>query len=345
MKKAQQLVLTVSVFTLFTFSSCSDEQTDPPVQSSDHRSVLLTNEGGFQQGNASISQYVPATEEITHDVFMTANNRPVGDVLMPVSFVNGEMWLVVNNSGNIWVVDSTDLSIKDEVTGLGSPRFAVSSSDESVYVSNLFGDILDVVDATDKNVTGSIDLNGWSERMVLVNNEMWVANKSTEYLYQIDVNTEAVSDSIKVRKNGGTIIPVGTGNHVFLLCEAEWDLSTKPCIYRIDLGTKEIIDSLEFAVGQSVTHLVYDIRNDQLLFANSGLHRIDATNLAASTGAINDLTDVVVYAIAVDPVNGDVYVSDAGDFTGRSMIHRLSSNGNELSSFEAGVNCNGFVFR
>jgi len=345
MKKLQQLLFAVSIISLVTFVSCSDEQTDPPVESSSHRAVLLTNEGGFQQGNASISEYDPATEEIKHDVFMTANNRPVGDVLMPASFVNGDMWLVVNNSGNIWIVDSTDLSIKDEVTGLGSPRFAVKANDQSVYVSNLFGDRLDVVDIAGKSVTGSIGLNGWSEQMVMVNDEIWVANKSAEYLYQVDASTDDITDSIKVRKNGGTIIPVGTGSHVFLLCEAEWDLSTKPCIYRIDLSRKEIIDSLEFAVGQSVTHLVYDPQNDQLLFANAGLHRIDASDLTASTGAINELTDVVVYAIAVDPVNGDIYVSDAGDFTGRSVIHRLSSNGTELSTFEAGVNCNGFVFR
>jgi len=345
MKKSKHLLFSVLSLSLIISSSCNDEQSEPPVETSERRSVLLTNEGGFQQGNASISSYDPATQEVTHDLFSMANNRPLGDVLMPASFVNGDMWLVVNNSSNIWIVDSTDLSIKSEITGLGSPRYAIKANDQNIYVSNLFGDRLDVVDASSNSVKGSVGLNGWSEQMVLVNDQVWVANKSSEYLYSVDPAAGKVTDSVKVRKNGGTIIMLDGGSEIFLLCEAEWDLSTKPCIYRIDLSSKQITDSLEFEIGQSVTHLIYDSANDDLLFSNNGLHRIDASDLTASSGSINELKDIVVYAVAVDPVNGDIYVSDAGDFTARSVIHRLSTNGTEISTFEAGVNCNGFVFR
>ena len=42
-------------------------------------------------------------------------------------------------------------------------------------------------------------------------------------------------------------------------------------------------------------------------------------------------------AVAVDPVNGDVYIADAIDYQQQGMVLRYSSDGKELDRFYVGI--------
>ena len=48
------------------------------------------------------------------------------------------------------------------------------------------------------------------------------------------------------------------------------------------------------------------------------------------------------YKIAVNPENGDIYVSDAKTYVQNGTVYRYSSDGVLLSSFDAGI-CPGFM--
>ncbi|NNK80996.1 MAG: hypothetical protein HKO93_05830, partial [Flavobacteriales bacterium] len=45
------------------------------------------------------------------------------------------------------------------------------------------------------------------------------------------------------------------------------------------------------------------------------------------------------------PANGDIYVSDAGDFVSPGGVERYSEAGSLIDDFEVGIAPNGFLFR
>jgi len=68
---------------------------------------LILNEGAFGQGNASISTFNPAARELQNNVFASRNApRVLGDVLQSAIQHENRLYLVVNNSKKIEVVDS-----------------------------------------------------------------------------------------------------------------------------------------------------------------------------------------------------------------------------------------------
>jgi YVTN family beta-propeller protein len=328
-----------------TFQACKDDDSEDGnivPQPNVSEQVVFFNEGGFQKGNASVSVFNRQTEAVTHDVFMTTNQQPVGDVLLSQTDIDDQYWLVVNNSGKIWITETAKLEIQGEVTGLTSPRYAVAINDDKVYVSDLFSGSVSIVDRSTLQVTGTIALPGWTEQMLVVGSDVWITNKNRDQVYIVDGTTDVVEDSIRVRKNGGTIFQ--KGSRVFVHCEAEWDGSTKACLYAVDPNSATVQDSLEFELGEAVVKVVPDPASNNIFYALNGVHKIASEQLSKSTTPLVNLDGIGVYGLGVDPDNGDIYVSDALDFTNRSDVHIFDQNGVKKTTVKAGVNCNGFRF-
>src|SRR6185436_13136099 len=84
--------------------------------------VFVVNEGNFMAGNASISLYDPATNQVVVDYYKNQNHDTVGDVAQHLRFFNGSYYIVVNNSGKILICDR-EMKKTGEIKGLSSPRF------------------------------------------------------------------------------------------------------------------------------------------------------------------------------------------------------------------------------
>ena len=117
--------------------------------------LLVGNEGNFTRGNASITEFLPANQTATQGVFSTANGgNGIGDVLQSIALINGDLYAVVNNSGRIAILDTATY----QQTGLisfgdgTSPREIVAVSETKAYVTDLFADIVYVVDLENRTV-------------------------------------------------------------------------------------------------------------------------------------------------------------------------------------------------
>lgn len=334
-------------FSLFFLSACKDDSPNDPsgMVPSVAGHVLFLNEGGFQKGNASISVWNTENSEVSHDLFQKVNRQPIGDVLNSLSVIDGNYWFVVNNSGKIWVTDTSSLEVQHEVTGFTSPRHVLKVAENKAYVTDLFSGFVSIVDVREHKITGNIKLPGWTEQMMLAAGKVWVSNKASKYIYAIDPQTDAVTDSLPVRKNGGQLFPSFSGERMLLFCEAEWDLSTRACVYVLDPQSVSVVDSLEFNEGQYVSKVFRSPKKDAMFYiADSKLYQTTTGNPELVSDPLIDLSGMTIYGVGINPGNEDIYLSDALDFTNRSDVHIYRPDGTHQKTIKAGVNCNGFHF-
>ena len=125
MKKLVSFALIITVL----FAACKKEDTQPD-ESSLKDGVFIVNQGNFTAGNASLSYFESATAKLTNDLFYAVNDAPLGDVAQSISIEDDLAYLVVNNSGNVYVIDRNTAKFKGKISQLTSPRFFLKINDQ-----------------------------------------------------------------------------------------------------------------------------------------------------------------------------------------------------------------------
>lgn len=349
MKNASTLriAMIASVFIASVFTSCKkDEPPTPSGNSLDIQpgdGVFVTNEGNFQGGNAKVSFYKYSDSSITQDLFFQANNRPLGDVCQSMSMINGFGYVVVNNSGKIEVVKPNTFGSVHTITGFTSPRFILQVNPSKAYVSDLFGGGISIVNLSTNSISGYIPVASWTENMLMVNGQVFVVAPSNDKVYVIDPTSNAVTDSVQVVK-GGNSLQLDANGKIWFLSYGDYNTSAPGALIRFNPASHAVEMNLPFTTFDSPTHLCANPAGDSLYFLNYSVMRM----------SINDLTLPVVpfipsgsgyyYSMNINPANGEVYVTDAVDFSQRGHLLRYTVNGTLMDDKLVGVIPGGVYF-
>jgi DNA-binding beta-propeller fold protein YncE len=327
-------------------SSCKKDD-DPQGQSQDIPAssgrVLISCEGSFLGVNASISAYNPENKLLVNDVFQTANGQALGDVLQSLNIRNGKVYAMVNNSGKVSVMEKEGLVAESPITGFSSPRFMLPISNQKAYVSDLFSGGVAVVDLATKVITAQINLNSWTEEMLLDGDFAYVTSADKDKVYVINVNTDMLVDSVQVTM-GPVSLAKDAQNKLWVLCSGYFG-AADPKLHRIDLSTSTVMATMnipspfayQMRMAISPDKMRIYVMNNTVYAMN-----IDATALlpipvVPFTGN--------AYGLGISPLNGDVYVADVADFTNPGKVFRYSSSGVVLDSMVVGIAPNGFLFQ
>src|SRR5690554_1742235 len=166
-----------SLFAAMLFiGGCGTTQTDKNVKTG--ANIFVLNEGNIGQANASITSYHTETGEVNQNIYETANGAPIGDALHSATLINGKLYLVVNNSHKIEVVDPETFAHVGTIAlaGQPSPRYIVQAGEDKAYVTNLYTASVSVLDLKNFKETGSIAVGQNPEGIAVVGTKAFVAN-------------------------------------------------------------------------------------------------------------------------------------------------------------------------
>ena len=339
MKYIKSSVL-LSILMVFIFSC--NEKDKPPLLSdiAKNEGFFLVNEGTFGFGNASLN-YINLKDESKNtgnDLFYNANNRKVGDVFQSMNYINGNLWLVLNNSGKIEIVNSQNFKSIASIKNLKSPRYSLEIIPGKVYVSDLNSNYINIINSVDFTKTGEIKCVGWTEEMLLFEQKVWITNHNSNYLYVINPQNDVITDSIKLAWGGSSLLSDKYGK-IWVLCSGDIIKNKTGGLFCINAKNLKIEKEILFdKTDFNPFKLKQTENNDSIMFICKGIYKFSKNdNNLPLLPFIKELTGSSFYGLTIDKNDGNIFVADAYDYVSNGKIHKYSASGNFLKSYKAGV--------
>jgi len=354
---------------LTLFSACSsDDDAVAPIELPGEDGFFVINEGLFGGGNASLSFYDKETGKMQNDIFFTANGRDLGDQAQSMTIIDTLGYVVVQNSNKIDVIDLDDftsVATIDGDDGLVSPRYILAVSSTKAYVTDWGADgvtgTVKVLNLETNKITKTVATGAGSNKMVKVNNRVFVANSggysSDNTIAVINSDSDELIDKIEVGDNpkaiqldgNNDLWVVGTGKIAY---NADWTInleeSTPGFISKISSSDEELIFTAEMTeknVGPG--NIAVNPDGDMLYLSyKSQIYTLD-TDQADSQESI-EMTlflDKSFYGFSVDPSTGDFIGAETPNFTSAGTVYRYDNTGSEIDNLEVGIGPNGVAFK
>ncbi|MFA5301169.1 MAG: YncE family protein [Bacteroidales bacterium] len=333
---------TVALMVLFLTGSCmkygpSETETFEPGPSTD--GFFIINEGNFMYGNASLTYYDPRSGTLENEVFIRANGINLGDVAQSMTIHNEKGYIVVNNSGVVFVIDTHTFRLTGNITGFISPRYIHFVSDKKAYVTDLYQEKITIIDPESYSITGYINTPGHksTEEMVQWENELFVSCWSYDNkLLIIDTQTDAITDSIQVGHQPTQLL-LDKNNKIW--CAATGD------VYRIDAATKTVEKIFTVSNNASYSYLALNATRDTLYILNRDVWRMGVNENAFPLLPFIRNQNKHFYGLAANPSTSHIYVADALDYVQPGRVYLYNAKGQPLDTLTAGINPGAFCFK
>lgn len=342
-------------------SSCSKQKPEDKPQAAPPKGrVFVCCEGNFMFGNASLSLYNPEDGAVRGELFYDVNNFPLGDVLQSMSIIDGKAFMVVNNSGKVVVMDPESCKYIGAITGLNSPRYVEPVSETKIYISDLYSPYIAIADPLQMKVTGQIYLGRSSEQMASHGGFVYTCWWSFgDKVYKIDSRADKVVDSLTVALQPNSIA-IDKYGKLWVLSDGSYKGSPvgqqTACLTVIDTDSFTIESRMEFEnLDHSPSRLTTNAARDTIYYIKggygssnvpgNGVCRLSALARELPTETLIPENGRLFYGLGIDPLNGQIYVSDAIDYVQSGTILRYSPAGQPLSQFKVGVTPGSFCFK
>jgi hypothetical protein len=320
------------------------------------RGMIILNEGNFTYGNTSMSYYDIFSGKVENDVFYRQNGVPLGDVAHSAAFSNGLLYVVINNSGKVLVLNLgkyTTLKAFEytgKITGLSSPRYVEIISESKAYISDLYARKISVFDPQTLKLTGDIPTPGISgeyyrhstEQMIVYDSMVFTnCYNFDDQILIIDYRTDKVIDSIQVLKQPSSMVS-DRNRKLWVLCDGGYEGSTfrdeYPGLMRIDLATRTIEKAFIFPANNWPRRLCINGSRDTLYFINGDIWKMSVKAEMLPEESFIPADGKIFYSLGIDPVTSEIYAGDAIDFVQQGIIYRYNMEGIGVDTIRAGVN-------
>ena len=319
--------------------------------------VFVLNEGNFQKNNSTLDFFRFSDGNYVSDAFGSMNPAVVqglGDTGNDLALNNGKLWLVMNGSGYVHVLDAKDETLVASIP-VPDPRFIAFDSGHA-YVSSYAGAIYGGDEVKGKvyrislstyKVDGEVEVGCQPEGIAVWQGKIYVAN-SGGYNYVHD-NTVSVIDQSSFKVSGSITVP---SNPHFLTVdskgvlwvssygESAWtqddggnwvqSVSEPMGLFRKQLSigsgasTDGQVEGVHVMCMTSAGDYIYTIGNSKEMTGgyDNTLYKIPSSGSPVTAVSLSGTDASKVgnpYGILVNPRNGDIYIADA-DYTGPGKV-------------------------
>jgi hypothetical protein len=331
-------IFTILIVSTLLFISCKKNDDNPDGSFLTGDGVFLLNEGNFMGGNGSLSFYSYDSLKIYNDLFADVNGRPLGDVPNSMSIFGDNAYIVVNNSGKIEVIKTSNLESVKTISGLISPRNIAFVSTSKAYVTSMFSDSLIIINLTDNSISGYIDLRRSSESIAVAGDKTFVANwiKGNEIMV-IDNTYDEVVDSITVGMEPESMVFDGN-NMLWVLCNGGLMRENFAELDGINTTFNTIEKHIQFASKlESPSCLSIDGTGETLYYLEGGVRKMNITAAALPSEPFIPESDHNFYKLGINPSNNDIFVTDAVDYQQNGFLLHYNGTGALVFSLMAEI--------
>ena len=344
MKNLKPSILLITVALSFALASCHKDKKVVPVTKAVTDGLYVLNQGIFNDNNSTLSFYGYTTQQVTPDIFNTANGRGLGDTGNDVEIYGSKMYIVVNVSSTVEVVDAhTGKSIKQIKLFNGAtarePR-DIAFYKNNAYVSSYDGTVA-VIDTAALTASQFIPVGRNPEQLAVANGKLYVANSGgldypnyDKTVSVINLSTLTVTKTLTVVVNPQNVVADNYG-HVYVLSAGDY-ITIGSSLAIIDDNADAVTSQTNFD-GSNIS-----IAGDNIFFITSA-GKIEIYNAKSQTvsnpGFITDGTAITTpYDVQSDASTGEVFVTDAKDYSSNGTLYAFDKTGKKEYSVTVGIN-------
>ncbi len=325
-----------------------------------YKGLFIINEGNFMYGNASLSYYDIENKKIYNNIFYNTNAIPLGDVAYSMQIRDSLAYIIINNSGKIYVININNFKLVGKITGLTSPRNIFFIDKSTAYVSDLYAKEITIINPQNFSITGEINVNNGNsefyqhstEQMIKYKNDIFVNCWSYDNkILIINSKTNSITDSISVTKQPNSMV-LDKNNKLWVLSDGGLQGSSfghdTPALTMINPETHKIEKIIKFHNNDKPSELTINGSKDTIFFLNKDVYFMSITASKPEIFIKNPYGENYFggfYGLTVDSTNSDIYVADAIDFVQNGTIYRYKSDKSPLDTFKVGIIPSNFCFK
>lgn len=354
MKQTKLLLATAII--ILGITSCKKDDAPAPAVPPVTTGLYILSEGSFSSNSTTLTYYKFSNSTAITDFWQNVNGFNLGNTGNDILLYGGKIYIVVNVTSTVEVANaSTAQELKKipfEVTPGGAkrqPRYVVGYQNK-VLVSSYDGTVA-VIDTTSLAIEKFITVGKNPEQMAISGTNLYVANSGgfsatfDNTVSVINLTTMTETQKITVGINPGSVAADDAGN-IYVGCMGDYG-AAGPKLVKISTATNTVVKSADTAVGKI---RFYGGR----LYATGGylgsskLRSLSTTDFSqAGANFVTDGTTVMnPYGVNVDGTNGDVYITDAKNFSSAGEVFCFDKTGKKKFSFSVapGANPNTVAF-
>lgn len=359
MKSSKLVYITITILSLSIISCVKDKPknngSEPDIN--DHPKAIIANEGVFNGGNASLSYIDLQEQKVYNDVYQTQNDRVLGDVLQSITGDDNNLYVVVNNSNKIITVDKKTFKYKSEIN-VSQPRYMTLIGNGKALVSSMYRSKLYLIDLNSNQVDKEINVPyPNTEGMTRLNDKVYICpwNTQCNYIYQFDITTERIEDSIYISGYAPTQAIVDKNNKLWVFAGNPY-LNTASSITQVDPSSKQILKTFTFNDSEEIIKPVFNPERDAFYYlavvytSNSaddynGLYKmsIEASQVPA-TALVKAQTLQYFWGLGVNPENGHIFLGDPKGFIQSGTVTEYNQEGILKNTYPVGLGPGFFYF-
>lgn len=333
--------------------ACNKKNDEQPLGAYQNGTIVL-NEGVFMQNNASLSFIANNFDSVGLDIFKTVNKKQLGDVLQSAAQSENDLYLVVNLSNKIEVVERGTMKNFATINGLNNPRFMKVANSSKAYVTNwgnpfstpALAPYLAVIDLKTKNITKKLYTGAGAEHLQIIQNRLYVGAAFTDKIYVYDINTDALLDSISTAPHSPYSMIVDENEKLWVMTysfDANYN-SSLGAIMRFDVknNKRELSLPLDASPNNIKSNLLYDKQLKNFYYmTGAGIFQFQnsATSLPKTPFIAGNYS-----AIGMNNA-GQLFLGIANfSDVSKNFVKVFDKSGKEIKSFQTGFAPNSFVF-